>query len=285
MKRFKILFVSILTAVITLCGVIFAGCDRNKDGETVTPPPTEKRTLSVKTLDNADSDEKTHEITATEVDGVKFSWSINWENSASEWATGKTVTDYIEFTTNGYIATVRALQAFGERVVVSATWGEGNEAYTLTKSVDYALKCKYKLSDDGTYYSVVGFEYNASDIFTVGIREVYNGKPVTRLCRNSMSFCPSSTLFIPKSINFIEQGTNNFYNYGGSHSINVVFEDTDNWYWVYYDKSDNRFPLKVDILNYDDTGELLYGFNAYKYGFANSLEYWACNLVKIISEN
>lgn len=227
MKRIKILIVSVLAAVITLCGVIFAGCG-DKDGSTPPPPAPPQKALSVKTIDNADSDEKTHEITATEVEGVPFAWSINWENPASEWATGKTLSDYIEFTTDGYKATVKALQAFGERAIISATWGEGNEAYTLTKSVDYAAKFRYELSDNQEYYILT----SEVDICTVNkLNEIvefeilsnYNGLSVKEIGESAFDGMTNlCKILIPNGI--VKIGANAFR--GCEALKNVILPET-----------------------------------------------------------
>ncbi len=51
--------------------------------------------------------------------GVTF--TADWKNSASAWATGKAVTDYVELTPNSTEVTITCLEPFGEQVVITAT--------------------------------------------------------------------------------------------------------------------------------------------------------------------
>lgn len=67
-------------------------------------------------------------------------WSIAWANPSSEWATGKTVTDYVMITptSDGALtATVACLQAFGEQMIVTAT-SRDNTSAKGTCTVDYS---------------------------------------------------------------------------------------------------------------------------------------------------
>lgn len=48
-------------------------------------------------------------------------WTVAWRNAVSEWATGKTVTEFVTVSsTGGLTATVQCLRAFGEQIIVSA---------------------------------------------------------------------------------------------------------------------------------------------------------------------
>ena len=69
-------------------------------------------------------------------------WSIGFVNANSEWATGKTVTDYVTITpeSDGALtATVECLQAFGEQIQVTVTH-RNNEKATASCTVDFAKK-------------------------------------------------------------------------------------------------------------------------------------------------
>ena len=69
-------------------------------------------------------------------------WSVAFVNPSSEWATGKTVTDYVTVTptSDGALtATIQCLQAFGEQVVVTVA-SRDNEGVTATCTVDYVKK-------------------------------------------------------------------------------------------------------------------------------------------------
>jgi len=58
-------------------------------------------------------------------------WTFAWQNAESTWASGKTVTDYVSVTPTAdgaLTATVKALKAFGEKVVVTVTSRSNPEA-------------------------------------------------------------------------------------------------------------------------------------------------------------
>ena len=69
-------------------------------------------------------------------------WSAAWANAESEWASGKTVTDYVTVTPtedNDLSAAVACLQPFGEQVVVTLSVS-GGSTVSATCTVDYAQK-------------------------------------------------------------------------------------------------------------------------------------------------
>lgn len=69
-------------------------------------------------------------------------WSVAWANAESEWASGKTVTDYVTVSateTNALSAVVENLQAFGEQIIITlSVTGAGTVSATCT--VDYAQR-------------------------------------------------------------------------------------------------------------------------------------------------
>ncbi len=70
------------------------------------------------------------------------SWSLAWTNASSEWATGKTVTDYVQLTPSGgdnTTATVSYSAPFGEQVTVTATSRDNPEA-KASCTFDFALR-------------------------------------------------------------------------------------------------------------------------------------------------
>ena len=70
-----------------------------------------------------------------------LSWSVAFNDSASEWATGKTVTDYVTLTPGetALTATVQCLQPFGEQIVVTVSANEF-EGVTANCTVDFARR-------------------------------------------------------------------------------------------------------------------------------------------------
>lgn len=89
-------------------------------------------------------------ITATvepdnEAENTGVDWTAAWKNAESEWASGKSVSDYVTLTPGGedYAAsksvTLENLQPFAEQIVVKATARDDPEI-TATCTADYAQK-------------------------------------------------------------------------------------------------------------------------------------------------
>lgn len=67
-------------------------------------------------------------------------WSVSFSNPSSAWATGKTVTDYVTVMSTGVnTAEVTCLQAFGERIIVTAT-SAVDSSVSATTTVDFEKK-------------------------------------------------------------------------------------------------------------------------------------------------
>ena len=67
-----------------------------------------------------------------------LSWSVAFSNPSSEWATGKTVTDYVTVTPGEttLTATVQCLQPFGEQIIVTVSADEFDDV-SATCTVDF----------------------------------------------------------------------------------------------------------------------------------------------------
>lgn len=81
-------------------------------------------------------------ITPDNATNKAVDWTIAFVNAESEWATGKTVTDYVTVTptSDGALtANVECLQAFGEQVRVTVT-SRDNTAVKANATVDYTQK-------------------------------------------------------------------------------------------------------------------------------------------------
>ncbi len=94
--------------------------------------------------------ESAYTLTATvspnnDATNTAVKWSIAWKNASSEWATEKTVADYValEWDNADYVtsktATVSCLQAFAEQIEVTVT-SVDNPTYSATVAVDYAVR-------------------------------------------------------------------------------------------------------------------------------------------------
>ena len=76
-------------------------------------------------------------------------WSVAFVNPLSEWATDKTVTDYVSVSSSGLTCTVTCHQAFGEQIKITVTSNDNPEA-TDSCVVDYLKRIEdvtFALSD------------------------------------------------------------------------------------------------------------------------------------------
>lgn len=119
-----------------------------------------------------DEDMQVH-LTATlqpeNVDDKRVDWTIAFANPASEWATGKTVTEYVTVTptADGSLeADVKGLKAFGEQIVITCTARSNSEA-KATCTVDciakYALKNTITAVGDGSSDATVTVSLTKTD--------------------------------------------------------------------------------------------------------------------------
>lgn len=75
-----------------------------------------------------------------ETSNKNLKWELQWVNASSEWANGKTVTDYITLSAGtGSTATVTCLQAFGEQAKIVVT-AESNPEAQAECTLDYAQR-------------------------------------------------------------------------------------------------------------------------------------------------
>ena len=81
-------------------------------------------------------------ITPSDATNTALDWSVAFVDPESEWATGKTVTDYVTVTPTAdgaSTAAVECKQAFGEQIVVTCK-ARSNAAVSASCSVDYTQK-------------------------------------------------------------------------------------------------------------------------------------------------
>lgn len=86
-------------------------------------------------------------------------WTGSWQNAGSEWASGKTASDYFTVTVqeNTLTATVQCLQAFAEVGIITFSVENGGETYSCTATLNYAQRIdtssiEVKLGTLGTIY-------------------------------------------------------------------------------------------------------------------------------------
>lgn len=99
-------------------------------------------------------------------------WAVSFVNPESEWATGKTVTDYVTVTPTAdgsTTATVKCLGEFGEQIKVTATSRE-NELASASMTVDYKKRITNTIVKfDGRISSASDFilDYSSSSVLSV----------------------------------------------------------------------------------------------------------------------
>ena len=100
--------------------------------------------------DDADYEGATLTITATvspdnSADNTGLDWSMAFKNPSSEWAAGKTLSDYMTLTPSGTdvagskTVSVKCLKPFGEQIVITAT-SQDNPAVSASCTADFAQR-------------------------------------------------------------------------------------------------------------------------------------------------
>lgn len=100
--------------------------------------------------DEPDYESETLTITATvspdnSADNTGLDWSMAFKNPAAEWATGKTLSDYMTLTPSGTdvagskTVSVKCLKPFGEQIVITAT-SQDNPEVTASCTADFAQR-------------------------------------------------------------------------------------------------------------------------------------------------
>lgn len=113
-----------------------------------------------------DSVTLTATVTPSNADNKKVDWTIAFANPASEWASGKTVTDYVTVTpeSDGSLtATVQCLQDFGEQIIITVTSRDNSNA-KATCTVDFYKRVVGLSANMMTF--LVGNDYDDSLSFT-----------------------------------------------------------------------------------------------------------------------
>lgn len=191
-KSKKILWaaVSLLIVALLACSVLFV-----KYVNEPAPPIPEASAPAVDENGNELDGDKVHPLPkamtftrTTKDEGVKISatvkpettqnkklnWSLSFVNPSSEWATGKTVTDYVTVTPSDTIidatstATLKCLQDFGEQIKLTVTSEQNPEAKAectidfKQKFLGYSLRMYIDEQEGGkdkNYYYFFGSEY------------------------------------------------------------------------------------------------------------------------------
>lgn len=108
-------------------------------------------------------------VSPSDATNTALDWSVAFVEPDSEWATGKTVTDYVTVTPTAdgaSTAAVECKQAFGEQVIVKCVSTDNPDAYA-TCTVDYSVKILSSVFG-GSHVSGIGADNFSSDNTNLG---------------------------------------------------------------------------------------------------------------------
>ena len=130
---------------------------------------------TAKTLTATINGDATHKV---------VSWSVAFENASSEWATGKTVTEYVTVQSSGELtATVSCLKAFGERIIVTARAIDDTSKFA-TCNVEYEQKLiglDFIATSSQAKYNITKNDAQQGENWgTLGWNTTYTFSPVAR---------------------------------------------------------------------------------------------------------
>lgn len=183
------------------------------------------------------------------------SWAVEWNNAESDWASGKTVTDYVTLTPSGESAaeskkaTLECLQAFGEKIVVTARSTDNTSKFAECE-VDYAKKLS-TLTFRGSAGSSL---YLNADELTPSVEKDLE------INRNATVSYPTSML---PSFNNPEMGGTSIYTLEDEWDITVTLEPRD-MYGDYIEGVNNyryRFGVTETTDLTGSTELILFDFN------------------------
>ena len=139
------------------------------DNLVMTPADGKLMRLSVTRATAADGGYEPVTLTATVLPETATDKTVDWEvafvNPSSEWASGKTVTDYVTVTPSSdgsTTATVQCLEDFGEQIVVTVTSRDNPEA-TAQCTVDFAKRIE-DIKMYGHFFSMSGISVKTPDL-------------------------------------------------------------------------------------------------------------------------
>lgn len=119
-----------------------------------------------------------------------ITWSIAWVNASSEWASGKSITNYVTITpsgSNNHTATVSCVSSFSERIKITAA-SDDNENIKAECYVDYGRRFRNmggrfiaQRTIGGTQTTEQYYDFSYSDVAQVevvsgGRNPVYSNK-------------------------------------------------------------------------------------------------------------
>lgn len=136
------------------------------------------------------------------VDFIGLDWTAEFQNPNSDWAKGKTVSDYVTVTPTSdgaHTATVECLQAFGEVIIIKAL-ARGNEEVYGACTCNYILRHENIMAslEDGTS---IYFEKGNTTIFSFEDTNVGRGKVTFSVADGGVGTKDTSSFTLSMEIN------------------------------------------------------------------------------------
>ncbi len=182
----------------------------------------------------ADDGTTTQTLTATILPATaaqSFDWSISFANAESDWATGKTVTDYVTLTNEGgsNTATLTCLQGFSEQIIVKVA-AVADSTKFATATIDYANRVSsfsFKVYKDGVDNDGFVLFDDIGHIYTFECELIYDEIGTKKV--GTPSFTYGFTPDAVKSVHMKISGLGEFglleKTYDGSESFNSKFPE------------------------------------------------------------
>lgn len=139
MKHKKILVASLIAGLILGGAGLTTGLVLNQPGTEEATGGVIGNTSNIKMQKLTDTSYKLiATITPSDATYTNLDWTIAFKNASSEWATGKTLSEYVtmEVDSTTLNSTITFVKAFGEQIIVSAKSLQ-NESATASCTVDY----------------------------------------------------------------------------------------------------------------------------------------------------
>ena len=156
--KWVLTLISFILVGVMLAGIILGWFEKDDAEEEQAGAPaysfivgnSEGNRMSLTSVRNSAVTGESVTITATvepdnEAENTGVDWTATWKNAGSEWASGKSVSDYVTLTPGGedYAAsksvTLENLQPFGEQIIIKAT-ARDDPGITATCTADYVQK-------------------------------------------------------------------------------------------------------------------------------------------------
>ncbi len=215
----------------------------------------------------------TAEVTPDYASDKMLDWAISWQNSESEWASGKEVTDYVTITPTvdgASTAVCSCLQDFGEPVILTVSSRSNPEisGFCYVHYYQRVKSCELTFSYDGEAITpvvdngVYKVDYTgAENDYNVELKPVYSNYTLTDTYTTTVNGSLSSTFGYTAT----ESLTSLRLPAGLSGGDPELTENALNW-CNYLKTTFFEFAYGYDLENLNIGADLLLGNNAYAHG-------------------